>query len=248
MTGNTISVRPYGNRAILIEFDQRISLELNQSVQRLCQLLAKLNLSAIQNLLPAFCSLTVLFDPDAIEVLELERIIRRIVEVDLQASTANATVAVCNNETKDSNAGNKILIPVCYEEPFALDWKDVEQNTGLSVDEIIERHTGCEYQVFMVGFLPGFAYLGAVDESIRCPRRDQPRLHVPLGSVGIADGQTGVYPLDAPGGWQIIGRTPISMFGTESQPFLLKPGDTVEFESIDRSAFEEIQQRNRGEG
>ncbi len=131
-------------------------------------------------------------------------------------------------------------IPVCYDQEFAWDIQQLAATKNISVEEVIQIHTARQYKVYMLGFLPGFAYMGEVDEKIATPRKPQP-VNIEAGSVGIAGKQTGIYPLSSPGGWQIIGRTPMKLFNAaEEEPTLLKAGDTVQFYSINKNEFEEI--------
>jgi inhibitor of KinA len=140
----------------------------------------------------------------------------------LQTASQLSTVAVATGPT--------IEVPVDFSARYGLDLESVAVSCGLTVEKVIEIFTAPSYRVFMVGFLPGFAYMGMVDERIRQPRRQQPRLRVPKGSVGIAGSQTGVYPLETPGGWQILGKTEVEFFRPfADSPSLLKPGDQVRF-------------------
>lgn len=135
-----------------------------------------------------------------------------------------------------------VEIPVCYDREFGLDLESMSAATHLSVHEIVEIHSSTDYQVYAVGFTPGFAYLGEVDDRIACKRLDTPRLKIPAGSVGIADRQTGVYPLESPGGWSILGRTPMSLFNAESvSPCILNIGDRVRFLQISPKEFVEME-------
>jgi inhibitor of KinA len=132
-----------------------------------------------------------------------------------------------------------ITIPVCYEKEFALDIEEIATVKNISINELIEIYTSKIYHVYMMGFLPGFAYMGEVDEKLEMPRKQQPRQTVEAGSVGIAGRQTGIYPLASPGGWQIIGRTPLKLFDAEKkEPTLLKAGDKAKFISISKDEFE----------
>jgi inhibitor of KinA len=134
-----------------------------------------------------------------------------------------------------------IRIPVCYDLALAPDLVSLAAEHKLDTEEVVKLHTGKTYRVFMIGFLPGFAYMGSVDEKIATPRKINPRTLVPAGSVGIAGEQTGVYPFDSPGGWQLIGQTPIKMFSaTKAEPCLLQPGDDVQFYAVTIMEFEKI--------
>lgn len=134
-------------------------------------------------------------------------------------------------------------IPVCYELDFGLDLEEVSEKTGLSISEIIKRHTRPIYTVYFIGFLPGFPYLGGMDSSLFCRRKSNPRSKINSGSVGIAGSQTGIYPSSSPGGWQIIGRTPLSLFDSHKTdtPCVLSPGDSLQFESISKEEFDDLQ-------
>jgi inhibitor of KinA len=132
-----------------------------------------------------------------------------------------------------------IKIPVCYDLSFAPDLVSLAEQHQLTTDKVIQLHTGKNYRVFMIGFLPGFAYMGSVDEKINTPRLSKPRTLVPAGSVGIAGEQTGIYPFDSPGGWQLIGKTPVQMFSASRDlPCYLQPGDEVQFYPITLSEYE----------
>ena len=138
-------------------------------------------------------------------------------------------------------------IPVCYGGKFGPDLEEVANHAGLSAEEVILRHTAPDYHVYMLGFRPGFPYLGGLDPAIACPRRATPRQTVEQGSVGIAGAQTGVYPEPSPGGWNLIGRTPLKLFD-EKALSLIHPGDTVRFERIDETEYNAIEKSGRGEG
>jgi inhibitor of KinA len=140
-------------------------------------------------------------------------------------------------------ASRKIRVPVCYDDAFGPDLAAVATAHGLPVPEVIDLHTSRPYYVYLIGFLPGFAYMGSVDERIATPRRSSPRTMVAAGSVGIAGEQTGIYPFDSPGGWQLLGRTPLRLFdASRSEPALLQPGDEVQFYPIDIAEYNTLQQ------
>jgi inhibitor of KinA len=142
---------------------------------------------------------------------------------------------------KQHTQSRKLIIPVCYDLPFCLDGKTILKQKKISMETLIELHTSVSYKVFMLGFLPGFAYMGMVDERIAAPRLAKLRAHVPEGSIGIAGMQTGIYPFESPGGWNIIGRTPIKIFEPEREhPVLFQLGDEVTFVPISRKEFEEF--------
>ena len=181
---------------------------------------------------PAYSSITIFYDPVAIKktipgnqtVFEwiAGRIEQRLKE-DLLIPDTTPRV---------------IKIPVCYDAEFGLDIQELAFQKNLSPSEVVEFHIAKTYRVYMLGFLPGFAYMGEVDEKIAMSRKTEPRINTPAGSVGIAGKQTGIYPVDSPGGWQIIGRTPLQLFNkNRDQPVLLKPGDEIKFYSIREDEF-----------
>lgn len=156
------------------------------------------------------------------------------------------------DQIKGVNVSNKLdsavkKIPVCYEEDFGWDLNFLSSQLKLSKSEIIEKHSDRIYTVYFIGFLPGFPYLGGLDSSLFQRRKSEPRSKIPAGSVGIADQQTGIYPTDSPGGWQIIGRTPIQLFDTNRPKNYcqLQPGDKIQFESISKDEFEYIQSKTK---
>ena len=150
---------------------------------------------------------------------------------------------ISNVSTTDMPKTPTRKIPVCYESDFGLDLEEVSEKTGLSISEIIKRHTHPIYTVYFIGFLPGFPYLGGMDSSLFCRRKSNPRPKINSGSVGIAGSQTGIYPSSSPGGWQIIGRTPMSLFDSHKtdNPCVLSPGDSLQFESISKEEFDDLQ-------
>ncbi len=148
-------------------------------------------------------------------------------------------VLIPNTVTQKKKITDIIRIPVCYETICAPDLLSLASIKGITTDELIRLHSSTTYRVFMNGFLPGFAYMGKVDETIAAPRLTTPRQKVPAGSVGIAGDQTGIYPMESPGGWQLIGRTPLALFNTDSsKPCLIEPGDQVQFYPISWNEFQ----------
>jgi inhibitor of KinA len=179
-------------------------------------------------MIPAYCSLTIAFDPNSTSVAALQKIVHdRILQLpDV-------------DENPENNSRSTIEIPVCYDDDFALDIKAVSLQTGKAPEEIIRRHLSTEFYVYMLGFMPGFAYLGDMPEDFRCNRKATPRTYVPAGSIGLSGRQVGIYPFETPGGWQLIGRTPLRMFDpARTEAALLKAGDKVRFKQISRSDFD----------
>jgi inhibitor of KinA len=220
-----LRVKPYGDQALAVEFDNKIDVEVNNQVITLYRHLQGLH--GIKYLIPAYHTLTIGLDGTKAEIKAIYQTIEQFKQDYL---------------TQDHLPKETLIIPVCYEAPFDLDTREVEKMTGLTKKEIIKIHSEHTYQVFMLGFLAGFAYMGETDQRIHCSRKMTPRQLVPQGAVGLAGAQTGIYPVQAPGGWQIIGRTPIPLFDPSSaQPAQLKPGLKVRFRAISPDEFKLIE-------
>ncbi len=226
------TITSLGDSALLIDFGNIINKEINNYIIHLCKTLEENPVEGMIEAVPAYSSLAVYYDPvilrDKIESGKsvFEKIKNEVAEKIQSAGDASAF------------RGNLVRIPVCYDPRFGFDLNDMEELTTLSKEKIIELHTSKIYHVYILGFLPGFPYMGEVDDQIMVPRKQYP-VSVPAGSVGIAGKQTGIYPLDSPGGWQIIGRTPVKMFLPDYfPPVFLKAGNNVQFYSISWDEFE----------
>ena len=215
---------PLGDRALLVNFQQKINSMVHQQVLDLLSEIENQNISGVTFLQPAYCSLTIGFNPAYLKYSELKRMISEL----------------CQRPVEHVQASRRLVtLPVCYEEPYALDLKEISTSTGLDKNELVDLHTKPLYQVFMIGFLPGFPYLGVLPEKLRLPRLTTPRLQVPERSVGIAGLQTGIYPVSSPGGWNILGMTPVPVFNVYSdKPFLFKTGDQVKFKAIGNEEYQ----------
>lgn len=215
---------PLGESAVTVEFGNEISLDLNARAIAVAQYLDVHPFPGYIECVPAYASVTVFFDLGIVRENSGNRgsafdTVCRVVRHAAEQETTS--------EVKDPGI---VEIPVRFDPDAALDLEFVSQYSGLKTDDLIETFLGRTYRVFMLGFLPGFAYMGEVDALIAAPRKQTPRLRVPKGSVGIAGRQTGIYPLESPGGWQIIGRTGLEMFAPGADdPCLLRPGDLVKF-------------------
>jgi KipI family sensor histidine kinase inhibitor len=212
--------------ALLIRFGDAIDSALPAQIADLCQRIEALELPWLVDLVPSYTTLLVIYDPITINVLDAKSRLRPLVA---QSPSADKTKA----ETAESRL---IELPVYYSEETGPDLAWIAEQKGLSVQQVIDQHTTDTYQVYAIGFAPGFGFMGQVDPAIACPRKDTPRTKVPAGSVGIANRQTAVYPKTSPGGWQLIGRCPTVLFD-EVNLSLLKAGDRVRFVSISREEY-----------
>lgn len=206
---------PFGERALLVEFDDVLTTAANQQVRTLDLHLQQAPIPGVSECIPAYCSLLVLFDPWMIQLVEVQNWVKA------------RLMAVSMGPEHDPK---RVEIRVRYGGEDGPDLPFVADFHHLSPAEVIRKHTGQVYRVGMMGFMPGFAYLLGLDPSLATPRLKTPRTHIPAGSVGIAGYQTGVYPLASPGGWQLIGRTEQVLFDPHHEPFFtLFPGDEVCF-------------------
>ncbi len=216
---------PFGDNALLVELGDVISSETNRKVISLGDLILRVKTKGVRELVPTYRSLLIVFDPLETDHDELGLRVEK-----LQQRTESSIERTDERRTD---------IPIVYGGEYGPDLAYVAQSHGLTEEQVKESHSKGAYRVYMTGFVAGFPYLGEVADEIATPRLETPRLKVPAGSVGIAEKQTGIYPCEAPGGWRIIGRTPLKMFDPLRQPpALLKPGDTIKFEPITKEEFE----------
>jgi KipI family sensor histidine kinase inhibitor len=220
-----------GDSAVTVEFDERIDPAINARAIALAESLTAQPLEGVRDVVPTYRSVAVYFDPARTDLPRLITTLER--EAVKPQPPVNADQPV-------------VRIPVCYGGPFGPDLEGMAAIAGMSEEEFVGCHVAVRYRVFMLGYVPGFAYLGTVDSRIAVPRLKTPRVRVPRGAVGIAGTQTGIYPSETPGGWQILGRTPIRMFDlSRRQPFLLRPGNSVEFYRIAADEFEKTAEAER---
>jgi KipI family sensor histidine kinase inhibitor len=223
----TARVRPASDNSLLVYFDQHISLAAHQQVVKLLGLLELQTISGISNLHPAYCSVLVKFDALKLRHDELETRLRPYLDRLDESSLP---------EPRHRE------IPVCYGGEYGPDLAEVSDAHSLSVQQAIDLHVSATYIVYFLGFVPGFAYLGGLPEALVTPRLPKPRRRVPPGSVGIADHQSGVYPFATPGGWRLIGRTPIAMFRPDRADIsFLSIGDRVHFTAISSEQFDALE-------
>jgi len=211
------------NQACLLTFSQVISEATSNYIAQVTQHLAKL--SGIVDLVPSYTTLLVVFDDDHYDRFAIFKTIRQTIE----------NIDPNNFSSTDQR---EVVIPVYYGKEVGPDIEDVANHCKLSLDEVIKRHSETTYRAYAIGFTPGFAFLGNTPDELHVPRKTTPRLKVPIGSVALAENQTAVYPSVTPGGWQIIGRTPINLIDWSSKNLaLIAMGDSVRFESISRDEF-----------
>ncbi len=212
------------------EFGDQLDLEMNRSLQALAAALRARSLPWIRDVVPALCGIAVHFDPyhPQLPASVIEYFEQLLQEVFKSAS-------------KFEDTGRTVEVPVCYDPALGLDLPDVSQRTSISVEDIVKRHTKSQHLVLMVGFSPGQPYIGGLDPKLSVPRRATPRTQMPAGSVAIANAQTVVYPYETPGGWSIIGRTPLRVFDPVRDPAsLFAPGDKVHFIAVSKDEFEKL--------
>jgi inhibitor of KinA len=217
-------VVPAGDSALLVELPPSIDPVTSGRVIALARAIEQRHGARVRDLVVGYCSLTVYFDPLAVDADWLEAEVRRA--ADEIGGTAQA-------------GGAMVDVPVCYGGELGPDLPDVARAARCSEEEVVALHTGTVYRVYLVGFVPGFPYMARVDPRLALPRRASPRQKVPAGSVAIAAGQTGIYPMETPGGWHLIGRTPVKPYDpSRHQPSLFRAGDRVRFHPIDPAAFD----------
>ncbi len=233
-TTSSYSFQTYAlsEQAITLEFGNEISEEIAEQINSFKELLSENSFPGFKTTVSAYTTLTVFYN------------LMEVLTSGLVGATCFEKVSNYLHQLKQTTYQSHriskpgITIPVCYHEKFGFDLQEVAKINKLTVNEVIQIHTSAHYRVFMIGFTPGFAYLGGMDHRIASPRKSTPRASLPAGAVGIAGNQTGIYPLKTPGGWQIIGQTPLKMFDIHrDQPSFLNAGDEVKFKSISLDEF-----------
>ncbi|ANS73274.1 kinase inhibitor [Paenibacillus yonginensis] len=234
-----LQILPLGDSALVIKFGDAIDLETHKRIRQLSEYLEHHPFAGMTEYVPAFTTVTIYYDPwkVAAESASADGDVRQSPFEAVKAAALNLLLEL---KDTDSAAPATVRIPVCYGGELGPDLEEVAAVNGLTREEVISIHSSADYLVYMLGFAPGFAYLGGMSGRIATPRRQTPRLAIPAGTVGIAGEQTGVYPIETPGGWQLIGRTPIRLFVPDrTPPTVLKAGDLVRFYPISRQEYEE---------
>jgi inhibitor of KinA len=226
-----IRMLPAGERALVVEMGNLISPSVNAQVRRLAKRLSQRTPGGVIEVVPTYRSLLVTFDP-----LTVSR--SHLIEAIHQMMSSEA-----GPETGGKEEVRVVHVPVCYGGEFGPDLDYVGKHNGLSANEVIAIHSSKPYLVYMLGFTPGFPYLGGMSDKIATPRLEQPRAKIPRGSVGIAGAQTGLYPVESPGGWRLIGRTPLNPFAAgAANPFLFAAGDYLRFLPVSHEEYRRIRQ------
>jgi len=233
--GDSFRIVPLGDQSLLVEFGRHPDPLIHRRVVSLHRYLNQEPFPGFLESVPAYTSLTIFFNPLSSGLIAYrgeQPLIERI-RTFIHHAIHSASPADISKEI--------VRIPVCYDISFGPDLPGVARFCGLSMEEVISLHTGTVYRLYMIGFVPGFPYLGMTDVRLEVPRKQVPSPQIPAGSVAIAGRQTGIYPQQGPGGWHVIGRTPFRLFRPEnSEPFPLEPGMEVVFERVDTATFEKM--------
>lgn len=215
-----------GDSALVVEFGEKVSPEINAKVRRLFSQLEKHPIKGVREAVPTYRSLLIHYDP---------------IELPLETLRGKLQEAIAESASVQLLGSRRVTVPVSYGGEFGPDIEDVAAHNRITVEDVVRLHTSKHYLVYMIGFTPGFAYLGELPSSIVCPRLATPRVKVPAGSVGIAETLTGIYPVESPGGWRLIGRTPLKLFDVESYPpSFLCAGDYVVFMRIAKTEYRRV--------
>ena len=221
-----------GDCAVSVEFGQEISLEINHKVMALKMVLEREPIRGIVELIPTYCSLLIQYDPMELRYGQLrdrlEALVTQLDEVEMPPKQV-------------------VEIPVAYGGEYGPDLGEVARAHNISEEDVIKLHSEPEYPIYMLGFVAGFPYLGGMNKAIATPRKKSPRLKIEAGSVGIAGEQTGIYSVESPGGWQIIGRTPLKLYDVNrNEPVLLKAGQYIKFKPITKEEFRTMENEHKG--
>lgn len=216
-----------GDSALIIELGNEIAPEISLELKKITEFIDSQKLKGIRDILPTYRSAIVYYDPMLISHDEIVELIERN-RMKFRVENGNIVKEI-------------IEIPVLYGGEEGPDLPNIAEHNGITEEEVVAIHTSGEYLIYMLGFTPGFPYLGGMSKKIATPRLKTPRTKIPAGSVGIAGEQTGIYPLESPGGWQLLGRTPLELFNPQREkPFLLDAGKYIKFVQVDRAEYERI--------
>lgn len=236
----TYTIRPQGDHAVVIQLGNSIQQDTHELVKAVTNLFENQKIDWLVEFIPAFTTVTLYYDP--IKIIESHKPFQNTLPYTVVCSEIEHMLS--HLKTGEQEESRIIDIPVCYGGEFGPDLEEVANHHHMSTDDVIKIHTNGDYLVYMIGFAPGFPYIGGMSPEIATPRRESPRLKIPAGSVGIAGEQTGVYPIETPGGWQLIGRTPVKLFKPDNgeSPSLLKAGDRIRFTPISPEEYKALEE------
>lgn len=224
-----IKILTAGDSSILIEFGKEITPGINARITAFVRLMKEQHIEGVTDMIPSFCALLINYDPRVVLYHPLKKRLEKLLKLEVETESAATKV---------------FEIPVCYGGDYGPDLDNIATLAGLSPQEVIDIHSSKDYLIYMLGFLPGFSYLGGLDERIHTPRLANPRIRIKAGSVGIGGSQTGIYPLDSPGGWQLLGLTPVTTYDPNREiPILFEAGDYIRFVPVDEQQFQSIQEQ-----
>lgn len=234
----TYTFSPLSESAVVIEFGSDINSATHQIIQKVAKHLERNAFSGMIEFVPAYTTLTIYYEPVIVHKALANPEQKDALPYQLVTDWLES--ALKDIEKDEPNKPKTIYIPVCYGGDYGPDLELVANHHSLTKDEVIQFHTDNEYLIYMMGFAPGFPYIGGMTNEIATPRKESPRLKIPAGSVGIAGNQTGMYPIETPGGWQLIGKTPLRLFRPEQEPpTLLESGDVIRFYAISETEFKQ---------
>ncbi|NQX71844.1 5-oxoprolinase subunit PxpB [Paenibacillus alba] len=262
MTPFGYECRPLGDSGLVLQLGTSIEVSLLKQIRQLAVYLEKNRFEGFIELVTAYTTITIFYDSMLVYSYNLAQnarvkarrngITNALLPYDIvlqHIETIMAQYVRQENESQMSELGNIVEIPVCYGGSYGPDLPDVAAYHQVSPEEIVRLHTACVYPVYMIGFAPGFPYLGGLSERLATPRKSEPRTKIPAGSVGIGGAQTGIYPFETPGGWNLIGCTPLALFRPDAHPpSLLEAGDRVRFVAISSEQFEQLRERKQDDG
>lgn len=231
---SAVRLLPSGDQCLVVEFGERIDLAVNRRACAFARVLAEAALPGVTDIVPSYAAVALHYQPEEMALRTGDR--------PLQALSRAVHGLLAEDEGADAAPARQVEIPVCYGGRHGPDLDEVAKTCGLAPEDVVRLHTAAPGHVFMLGFAPGHPYIGLWDRRLALPRRSSPRTRVPAGSVALANRQSVIYPFESPGGWHLIGRTPLAMFDiTRESPCLLQPGDCVRFVEISAARFDAIE-------